>query len=190
MPLDVCRRVESVWMVVGTCWAAGALRSKPVARREKRLSRVAHVAVMAVAFGLLLSPSAGVWILGTRLIPEHNWISLVGLCITAAGCAFAVWARLWLGSNWSGTVTIKQRHEFVTSGPYAVVRHPIYSGLLVGILGTALALGELRGFLALALAFTAWLLKARTEEQFLVAQFGDAYVGYRRKVKQLIPFVL
>jgi protein-S-isoprenylcysteine O-methyltransferase Ste14 len=97
--------------------------------------------------------------------------------------------RALLGSNWSATVTVKQHHELIRRGPYAIVRHPIYSGFLLGVLGTALALGEVRGLVALALAFAGWYLKARNEEQFLVEQFGDAYVGYRRNVKQLIPFV-
>jgi protein-S-isoprenylcysteine O-methyltransferase Ste14 len=177
-------------MLVGIYWAVGALRSKPVTRREKRLSRVFHLTIMAVALVLLFSNSARIWILGARLIPEYHWIGWAGLSLTVAGCAFAVWARALLGSNWSATVTVKQNHEFVRTGPYALVRHPIYSGFLLGILGTALALGEVRGLLALALAFAGWLTKARTEERFLVEQFGGAYLGYRREVKQLIPFVL
>jgi protein-S-isoprenylcysteine O-methyltransferase len=176
-------------MLVGVYWLASALRSKPVARREKSLSRLFHLVLMTVAFALLFSGSARVWILGERLFPEDRWLSWAGLGITVAGCAFAVWARALLGANWSATVTVKQCHELVCRGPYALVRHPIYSGFLLGVLGTALALGEVRGLMALALAFVGWYTKACTEEQFLVEQFGDAYVGYRRKVKQLIPFV-
>jgi protein-S-isoprenylcysteine O-methyltransferase Ste14 len=95
-----------------------------------------------------------------------------------------------LGSNWSGTVTVKQNHELVQSGPYAIVRHPIYSGFLLGALGTALSVGEARGLIALALAFVGWVAKTRVEEQFMVEQFNGDYVRYRREVKRLIPFVL
>src|SRR5262249_13577852 len=135
------------------------------------------------------SSSTGVGILSARLFPEDSRLAWAGLGLTVAGCAFAVWARALLGSNWSATVTVKQDHQLIRRGPYTIVRHPIYSGFLLGVLGTALALGEVRGLVALAVAFAAWHIKARTEEQFLVEQFGDAYVGYRRDVKQLIPFV-
>jgi protein-S-isoprenylcysteine O-methyltransferase Ste14 len=190
MPFDVYRWIDSVWMLVGIYWAIGALRSKPVARRQKLLPRVSHLAMMAVALCLLFSNSTRIGFLGARLLPEYDWIGWAGFCLTVAGCAFAVWARVLLGSNWSATVTVKQNHEFILSGPYAIVRHPIYAGFLLGILGTALAVGEVRGLIALALAFAAWFRKARTEEEFLVEQFGNAYIDYGHEVKQLIPFVL
>jgi protein-S-isoprenylcysteine O-methyltransferase Ste14 len=143
-----------------------------------------------VACVLLFSRWARVGVLGARLLPASDGTAWAGLCLTAAGCAFAVWARACLGANWSATVTRKQNHELVRGGPYAVVRHPIYAGLLLAVLGTALALGEVRGLAALALAFVGWFTKARTEERFLAEEFGDAYARYRREVKRLIPFVL
>jgi protein-S-isoprenylcysteine O-methyltransferase Ste14 len=190
MTLNVGRWIETVWLLVGVCWLMAALRSKPVARREKPLTRLVHLAIMSVAFGLLFSRSARVGALGDRFLPESDGVGWAGLGLAVAGCAFAVWARLWLGTNWSATVTRKQDHELVRSGPYAVVRHPIYAGLLLAMLGTALALGEVRGLVGLALAFVGWFTKARTEERFLVEEFGAAYLRYRREVKQLIPFAL
>jgi protein-S-isoprenylcysteine O-methyltransferase Ste14 len=190
MTPDVCRWIESLWLLVGIYWLVAVLWSKPVARREKLLTRVVHLAIMTVACVLLFSRSARVGVLGARFLPESDAVGWAGLCLTAAGCAFAVWARVCLGPNWSATVTRKQNHELVRSGPYAVVRHPIYAGFLLAILGTALALGEVRGLAALALAFVGWFTKARTEERLLVEEFGDAYARYRREVKQLIPFIL
>jgi protein-S-isoprenylcysteine O-methyltransferase Ste14 len=190
MSIDVCRWIHWIWVGVGIYWLVAALRSAPVARRERQRSRVFHLAIMAVALSLLFSDSTRIGILGARLLPQESWIGWTGLAITVAGCAFAVWARALLGRNWSATVTLKQGHEFVRRGPYAIVRHPIYSGFLLGLLGTALALGEVRGVLALGLAFLGWYTKACTEEQFLVEEFGEAYRGYRREVNQLIPFVL
>jgi protein-S-isoprenylcysteine O-methyltransferase len=190
MPPDAYRWVNWVWILVGICWLIGAIRSKPVARRETWPARVFHVAILAIALGLLFSQSSRIGPLADRFLPEHRWLAWVGLCVTVAGCAFALWARVMLGGNWSAAVTIKQSHELIRSGPYAIVRHPIYSGLLLGIIGTALALGEVRGLAALALAFAAWLVKARREERFLVEQFDGAYVSYRQKVKRLVPFVL
>jgi protein-S-isoprenylcysteine O-methyltransferase Ste14 len=102
----------------------------------------------------------------------------------------AVWARVFLGANWSATVTIKQDHEIIRNGPYALVRHPIYSGFLLGMLGTAIAIGEVRGLIAWGLAFLGWWLKLQTEERFLLEQFGTQYLKYRKETKALIPFVL
>jgi protein-S-isoprenylcysteine O-methyltransferase Ste14 len=190
MTLDFFGWIQWVWTLVGLYWLIGALRSKPVARREKRSSRVLHLALMTLACVLLFSNSMRVGFLSRRLLPEADVIGWVGLGLTIAGCAFAVWARARLGSNWSSSVTRKRGHELVRGGPYAIVRHPIHSGLLLGILRTALAQGELRGLMALGLAFVAWLSKARIEERFLVEEFGGDYLSYRRRVKQLIPFVL
>jgi protein-S-isoprenylcysteine O-methyltransferase Ste14 len=189
MPRDLWGWIEWVWLAVGVYWLAAALRSKPVARREGLWLRVCHTGLLAAALALLFSDATRVGVLGTRLLPASDWTGGVGLGLTAAGCAFAVWARAWLGSDWSGMVTLKRDHRLVRTGPYAVVRHPIYAGLLLGLLGTALAVGEVRGLPALVLAFAAWHRKARTEEQFLEEQFPQDYPDYRCDVKQLIPFV-
>jgi protein-S-isoprenylcysteine O-methyltransferase Ste14 len=189
MTLDFVRWIDSAWFLVAVAWAIGALRLKPVARRERLWSRVYHVAIMTVALALLFSRSTGVAFLDARLFPESDAMGWAGLCLTVAGCVFAVWARARLGSNWSGTVTRKQGHELVRGGPYAVVRHPIYCGLLLALLGTALARGQVRSLIALVPAFVGWSMKARIEERFLVEEFGGDYVRYRRAVKQLIPFL-
>ena len=102
----------------------------------------------------------------------------------------AVCSRVFLGRNWSAMVTIKQDHEIIRRGPYALVRHPMYSGFLLAVLGTALAVGEVRGLLALGFVFLGLWLKLRTEEQFLTEQFGAQYIQYQRESKALIPFVL
>jgi len=110
--------------------------------------------------------------------------------VAALGLALTVWARMHLGANWSGTVTVKQDHELVRSGPYAWVRHPIYTGLLLMLAGTALALGEWRGVLALLIAFAALWRKLKLEERWMRETFGTAYDDYRRSVKALLPGIL
>ena len=112
----------------------------------------------------------------------------IGLALTAIGLGFAIAARWWLGRNWSGRVTIKQQHQLIQNGPYALVRHPIYAGFLLALLGTALVHSELRGLIGLALAALGWIFKLRIEEALLSQQFGDAYLQYQRHVKALIPF--
>jgi protein-S-isoprenylcysteine O-methyltransferase Ste14 len=188
MPPDVHRYINAIWILVGIYWAVTGLRSKPTTRRENNLSRILHVAVMGLAFGLLFG-SIRSGVLASRFLGNQVWITWAGLGLVIAGAAVAVWSRTMLGNNWSGTVTLKHDHELVRSGPYALVRHPIYSGLLLALLGTALALGEVRGLLAFAVAFIAWGVKSAIEERFLVDHFDGAYIRYRSEVKRLIPFV-
>jgi len=97
---------------------------------------------------------------------------------------------VWIGRNWSGRVTIKQQHELIQDGPYSLVRHPIYSGFLLALLGTAMVRGELHGLIGFALAALGWTFKLRTEEAFLAQQFGNAYLDYKQRVKALVPFVV
>jgi protein-S-isoprenylcysteine O-methyltransferase Ste14 len=115
------------------------------------------------------------------------WVAVV---LTAGGLLFSVWARVRLGRNWSATVTIKDQHELIADGPYRFVRHPIYTGLLVAILGTALARGDWRGMLAMAIVSWAFWRKLTIEERWLAQQFGDDYAAYRRRVAALVPFIL
>ena len=114
----------------------------------------------------------------------------LGAAVTVAGLLFAVWAREHLGRNWSRSVTIKQDHELITTGPYAVVRHPIYTGILAGFLGMAIAISQVRGFLVFVLIFLAFCIKFRMEEQWMRSQFGDAYATYARHTAALVPYLL
>jgi protein-S-isoprenylcysteine O-methyltransferase Ste14 len=190
MEMNPLEWIRLIWVAVGIYWLVEARGGKKVAKTEPTASRVLHLVLIAAAFALLFAEFPRVGILGARWLPLQSWFGWLGFGLTAAGCAFAVWARLHLGANWSATVTVKKEHELVRSGPYTVVRHPIYSGFLLAILGTAVALGEVRGVLALLLAFVGWFTKSQTEEKFMSEQFGPAYVRYRQEVKRLIPFVL
>ena len=106
-----------------------------------------------------------------------------------AGLLFAIWAREHLGSNWSRSVTIKQGHELIITGPYAAVRHPIYTGILAGFLGTAIALSQVRGFIVLVLIFLILWVKLRMEEQWMRSQFGETYATYAHQTAALVPYL-
>jgi protein-S-isoprenylcysteine O-methyltransferase Ste14 len=112
----------------------------------------------------------------------------MGLALVIAGLLFAIWARVHLGGNWSGTVTIKQGHELIRSGPYAYVRHPIYTGLLAALLGTTAASGTVHAAVGLAIIAVALVRKLRIEEAFMREIFPDAYQRYSAEVPALIPF--
>ena len=184
------RYIVWIWIAVGAVWLAGSLTAKRTLRRQSPASRLSHFALMVLAFGLIFSPRFRPGPLHWRFVPESAALEWAGFALTVAGCAFAVWARLSLGGNWSGTVTLKQGHELVRRGPYRIVRHPIYAGGLLALLGTSLASGLVGALAGVALAFLGWRMKYRVEEAFMTEQFGPEYTRYRREVKALIPFVL
>jgi protein-S-isoprenylcysteine O-methyltransferase Ste14 len=121
----------------------------------------------------------------------HNELWLwIGTALTAVGLSLAAAARLWLGGNWSSTVTLKQDHELIRGGPYAWVRHPIYTGLLLALAGTTIWTGNWRGLIGLALIVAAFVRKLIIEERFMAEQFGEDYARYRAQVPALIPFIV
>jgi protein-S-isoprenylcysteine O-methyltransferase Ste14 len=118
----------------------------------------------------------------------NPWRAGVGLVLFAVGLGFAVWARLHIGSNWGTPMTQKDEPELVTSGPYHLVRHPIYSGILVAGIGTAVALSWL-WLIAVVLAGVYFLYSATVEERYLTQQFPDTYPVYKHSTKMLLPFI-
>lgn len=185
---DPYRIIGWAWITVLVIWVATALTSKRTVRRQSPGSRLMQVCLGLVA-GLLMWGGQPQSFLSWQLVPKSNDAAEVGMLLTLAGIALALWARFVLGRNWSGTVTVKQDHELVRSGPYRIVRHPIYSGFLLGLLGTAIARGQIGAFLAVAVAALTFHLKSLTEEAFMTEQFGSQYITYQRSVKRLIPFV-
>jgi protein-S-isoprenylcysteine O-methyltransferase Ste14 len=179
--------LPALWAAWALSWWAASHDVKPVERREPLLSRALHLGPMTLAAALLGAPRLGVPALDACVVPWAAWAFRAGAALTLAGLALTVWARRHLGRNWSAIVTLKRDHEFVTSGPYAVVRHPIYTGLLAGFLGLAIALGQWRGLLAVALFYLAALRKYRLDERWMRARFGIAYDAYRARVKALVP---
>lgn len=182
--------VASLWVALGLVWLVGAVIAKRSVRRQSWASRLGQELPVVAAFYLLFVPELRPQWLQRRFVTESPASMWIGLGLTALGIGFAIWARLWIGANWSGTITIKAKHELIQNGPYALVRHPIYSGFLLAILGTAIVRGELGGLLALPLAALGWTLKLRMEESFMVQQFGTAYLDYKRRVKALVPYVV
>ncbi len=181
--------IPALWAGWAAYWWLSARDVKATARHEPVLSRWLHLGPLLIAAALLgthrLPPS---WLTG-RFVPRGAWVFAAGALLTAGGLAFAIWARRHIGRNWSAIVTLKQGHELVTSGPYALVRHPIYTGLLFAFAGTALAVGQWRGLVAMAIVLASLWRKLRLEERWMRERFGLAYDAYRARVKALVPFI-
>ncbi len=180
----------TVWLVWMVAWFVFAGNVKATVRRQAALPRFLNTALLFCAGALLWAqiPAPGTG-LTERFLPESQWQfwAALGAVLTLAGLLFTVWARVYLGRNWSGVVTIKADHELITGGPYGLVRHPIYSGLALAFVGTALAIGEWRAVLAVVLALVAIVHRIIVEERFMREQFGAAYDAYAQRVRALVP---
>ena len=181
--------IPLLWLVWLLYWRLGARHLKAVARRESRLQRASHIIPLVLAALLFLLPGRVCGVLSTVFI-ARSWASYdIGVTLVTLGLGYTVQARRHLGANWSGTITLKQEHSLVRSGPYRRVRHPIYTGLLLAIAGSALALAEWRGVLAVLLAAVALIIKLRREERWMLERFGNDYAEYRKASWALLPGV-
>jgi protein-S-isoprenylcysteine O-methyltransferase Ste14 len=181
-----------IWVGFGIVWMIWAIRTKPTERRESASSRLLYVVFLMAGSYLLVfhhffSHRPLLAWLDNRILRQGLGAKATGIALTTIGVLFAIWARLYLGRNWSGTVTVKVGHELVRSGPYRWVRHPIYSGLLIALTGTAIELGQTRGMFSIVLVYIGFRLKVRIEEQFMTEVFGAEYDEYRRATGALIP---
>ena len=171
------------WAVFWTYWLVAAFsmkRGRPAWSRELRIRAV--IVVLAI---LLLRLGA----FQDNVLHSDPWLAGLGLLLFAAGLGFAIWARIHIGRNWGTPMSQKDDPELVTSGPYQLVRHPIYSGVLAAGIGTAVALSW-SWLIAVALAGVYFIYSATIEERNLTEQFPDTYTVYRRSTKMLVPFIL
>jgi len=180
----------ALWIAFLLYWQFKAVGAKATQRLEPAASRILRSLAFLIAILLLSTTSIPLPWLYRPLWPAGLFGFWLGATVTVAGLLFAVWAREHLGANWSRSVTIKQNHELITTGPYAVVRHPIYTGILVGFLGSVIALSQVRGLIAFALVFVALWVKLRMEEQWMRSQFGQTYVSYAQHTAALVPWLL
>ena len=178
-----------LWIAFIIYWRIKAADAKTTQRLEPVASRILRAITLLIAIVLFSTTRIPLRWLYLEPWPAGLWPFWLGAAVMIAGLLFAVWAREHLGRNWSQAVTIKQGHELITTGPYAVVRHPIYTGMLAGLLGTAIALSQVRGFIVFALIFLILWLKLRMEEQWMRSQFGETYATYAHQTAALVPYL-
>ena len=178
--------INALWLLFGVYWIISAFKLKKTKKRESWSQRFRYVLPLLVA-SYLFQPRAHYGWLGARFVPESDAATWIGVVLTAAGVAIAIWARWHLGTNWSGVVTVKEGHELIRTGPYRTIRHPIYTGILLAFLGTAVAAGEVRGLLAVAIVWLSFYTKARREESFLTQEFGDRFAEHTKRTGMFLP---
>jgi protein-S-isoprenylcysteine O-methyltransferase Ste14 len=179
-----------LWIVFYTIWLLAALSNKRTRERASGSRTLGYFIPVVLAYWLMFGRDYGIPWLQYGIVPRTPTIDIAAVAITLAGMLFAIWARIALGRNWSSAPTIKEDHRLIRSGPYHLVRHPIYSGFLLAMFGTFLANGRVRGALSVILLWFAWTAKSRIEEEFMVRTFGPEYEDYRRTTGALFPRLL
>ncbi len=182
--------MQALWLAWAVYWMAAGSREKKVARRESLVQGASWILPAAAAVVIFMTPDHWYGPLSGLFLGHSKTTFWIGATFLAFGLCFSVYARHFLGANWSGVVTVKENHELVRSGPYRWVRHPIYTGLLLGILASAIAGGQWRDLLAFGVLAAAIWSKLRREELWMTQQFGEEYAAYRNSVHALVPFLI
>lgn len=172
------------WAALGLYWTTSANAAQSL---EFRFYRWIRLLVLAVVFLLLFWNRTGIGVLGDNFLSSSVPVALIGFAAALAGLATAVWARIHLGRFWSDKVVLQSGHELIRTGPYVRMRHPIYSGVLLGVLGTACVIGEWRGLLAFVVLLLNYIIKAKKEEHLLAGQFGLGFAEHTRRAGFLLP---
>jgi protein-S-isoprenylcysteine O-methyltransferase Ste14 len=183
---QLIRLLWAVW-IIG--WLLAAIGTKRTQWREPRSAAIWNRAPVLLGMVMLLCPRLLPITLTHRILPPAPELPALGLLLVAAGLLIAGWARWHLGGNWSGTVTVKAGHALIRTGPYRLVRHPIYSGILLALVGTALAIGAIYGFVATGLILLGLVVKLQAEEARMRDTFPAEYADYSRHTARLIPGV-
>lgn len=182
--------IAACWLAFVGVWLVASVSTKRTVYCESPGERARYWLLLLVAYVLLTHGRRFPYPLNLILISQTASSGWIGAVLCGCGLALAIWARLILGRNWSGVVTLKEDHELVQRGPYRFVRHPIYTGLQGMFLGTAIAFGRLAPFIAVPLVFVSFWIKLSQEERLMLKQFPDDYPDYQRQVKRIIPFLL
>ena len=189
MPIPYWEIISICWFVFSIYWAIRGIRRRRSKRKAALIFTVLNNGLLYLGFILVLLGRSVPSSLSLLFLPQAIPIYVTGTVFAIAGVGFAIWSRHSLRNNWSRDVTIMEDQQFIRSGPYAIVRHPIYTGILFALFGTTLVASTLGSLIGFVFAIISLWQKACMEEQFLIIEFGKQYVNYQREVRFLIPFI-
>ena len=189
MPSILTQYAFAAWLVMGLVWLYFSLGNKKTTTFPNPFAQIIANTLLFGSPFFLFYPFFSGW-LAFRVFTPTIPLAVFGVFLSCAAVAFAVWARLSLGKNWSGAViTLKADHQLITNGPYQFVRHPIYTGYFLATVGTALTIGSVASILATVMIFCGFLIRMHKEEILMTKQFPSEYPTYKKRSKKLIPFV-
>lgn len=182
--------ISTCWGVFIVVWLLAAIFTKRTVYRESGAQRLRYIIPIVIGGYLLFRGYRLPYPFNVRVIPQTDAILVSAAILCICGLGFCLWARGVLGRNWSGTITLKENHELIVRGPYRLVRHPIYTGLLAMVVATMLQQEHIAGIIGLVLVFISLWIKLSDEEEVMRKQFPNQYAAYRERVKRIIPFIL
>jgi protein-S-isoprenylcysteine O-methyltransferase Ste14 len=171
------------WVAFWIYWLSASFGVKAGRTRWRQFAGFRVAIILVVLLLLRLRVLKG------HAVTHNPWLEGIGLAIFVSGLALAIWARIYIGRNWGTPMTQKVDPELVTTGPYHRVRHPIYSGILIGMIGTAVAI-SVYWLIAAILLGAYFIYSALMEERYMTERFPGPYPEYKRSTKMLIPFIL
>lgn len=187
--MNIISTEKTMWFGTFAYWLVSSFFVKKSVKKQSGWERILYILCVLLAFDLLFGNYFNFAFLNRPILPQNDYWKITGIFLCAAGLIFAIMARIWLGKNWSGRITIKENHELIQSGPYAFTRNPIYSGFLLAFTGCSMSLGLLKGYLGIIFLVVCILIKISKEEAFMQEVFGEKYRVYMKKVKRLIPII-
>ena len=180
---------KTMWFATFIYWLVSSFSVKKSVKKQSGWGRILYILCVLLAFSLLFGNYSIFSFLDKPILPQNDYWKITGMILCAVGLIFAIMARTWLGKNWSGRITIKENHELIQTGPYAITRNPIYSGFLLAFAGCSMSLGLLKGYLGIFFLVVCILIKVSKEEAYMQEVFGEKYNSYKAKVKRLIPII-
>jgi protein-S-isoprenylcysteine O-methyltransferase Ste14 len=183
----VIHALEWMWIAFAVYWLIAAHRGKAAQTSESPLYRIFRLLLLAGTFTLIFANWTGIGFLGRHFLPPNPSLAYAGFAFALAGMALAIWARISLGQYWSDKIVLKVDHQLIRSGPYARMRHPIYSGVLLGVAGSAMVVAEWRGVLAFLLLLTNYMVKAMREDKILEEAFPRDFAEHEKNAGFLLP---
>jgi len=180
-----------LWLAWAGYWIASVAYEASTNKAKETERRVGGTGFLfLILLFVMLSPFGERGLLGWQYLFPPEALKVIGLITVTAGVTLAIWARRHLGSNWSGVPSLKKDHELITSGPYSTVRHPIYTGIMFGMVGSTLVLGTIGSLVVIFLAALVVAVRVKQEEGLMMSEFGNAYSDYRKRTKAIVPWLL
>jgi protein-S-isoprenylcysteine O-methyltransferase Ste14 len=187
--MNIISAEKTMWFATFIYWLVSSFSVKKSVKKQSGWGRIIYMLCVIFAFSLLFGNYLNFSFLEKPILPQNYYWKITGMILCAVGLIFAIMARIWLGKNWSGRITIKENHELIQTGPYSITRNPIYSGFLLAFAGCSMSLGLLKGYLGIFFLIVCILIKVSKEEAYMQEVFGEKYSAYKAKVKRLIPII-